>query len=202
MSNRTLFVRQLKAGVAVTAAGYATYFNSKYAYKLPEGMEGYVFGESLQKVYNAGDIVPMGTPLVLKAEQNNYLLDFAIGGTAPASASQLHGSDAATMTDVIVPGEYKYYGLSLNDAGDPYMVGFYWMADGGIAFENGAHKAFLAVPVTSGGSEAPAILFNENGATNVETIKAQEGVKKFIENGRILIEKNGITYDAMGRIVK
>ena len=203
-NTNTITITRLSTLITVSEAGYATYFNSAHGYKMPASMSGYVYNveNGLVKVINGKKYAPADMPLVLQAAEGTYELTFR-DDVAPIDVeSQLHGSDEATMTDVIVPGEYKYYGLSLDAENNVNMVGFYWIANNGAAFENGAHKAFLAVPVTSGGSEAPAILFNENGATNVETIKAQEGVKKFIENGRILIEKNGITYDTMGRIVR
>lgn len=42
----------------------------------------------------------------------------------------------------------------------------------------------------------------ENNATNVDAIGASEKAIKFIENGLILIKKDGIVYDALGRVVK
>ncbi|MBQ7672203.1 MAG: hypothetical protein IJS49_03910, partial [Paludibacteraceae bacterium] len=117
----------------------------------------------------------------------------------------LVGSDEAVMTNTLVSGNHIYYGLSLNSAGEASSVGFYWMAANGAAFENGAHKAFLAVPVLTYQQEflAPArILFNENGATGIENVESQEKAVKFIQNGQIYIQKNGVAYDAMGRVVR
>ena len=200
-------VAQSVAKVNVTEAGYATYFKGTKAYTMPTGMKGYVFNVAnrLEEAYNAGDIVPAATPLVLGAAEGTYDLVFTTGGVAPTANSLLVGSDEAVMTNTLVSGNHIYYGLSLNSAGEASSVGFYWMAANGAAFENGAHKAFLAVPVLTYQENflAPSrILFNENGATGIENVEGQEKAVKFIENGQIYIRKDGVVYDAMGRVIR
>ncbi len=202
-----IFYTQLTAKVDVTSAEYATYFKGTKAYTMPTGMKGYVFNVAnrLEEVYDAGDIVPAATPLVLGAAEGTYDLVFTTGGVAPTANSLLVGSDEAVMTNTLVSGDHIYYGLSLNSAGEASSVGFYWMAANGAAFENGAHKAFLAVPVLTYQEAflAPArILFNENGATGIENVEGQEKAVKFIQNGQIYIQKNGVVYDAMGRVIR
>ena len=200
-------VAQSVAKVNVTEAGYATYFKGTKAYTMPTGMTGYVFNVTnrLEEVYHAGDIVPAATPLVLGAAEGTYDLVFTTGGVAPGANSLLVGSDEAVMTNTLVSGNHIYYGLSLNSAGEASSVGFYWMAENGGEFENGAHKAFLAVPVLTYQQAflAPArILFNENGATGIENVEDQEKAVKFIQNGQIYIRKDGVVYDAMGRVIR
>ena len=66
-----------------------------------------------------------------------------------------------------------------------------------------AHKAFLLNP--EGSSPAPAIHleFNEeNNATNLNNLETSDKVVKFFENGKLLIMREGVVYDALGRIVK
>ena len=138
--------------------------------------------------------------MVLEAAAGTYDLVFTDPVAPKDLASQLHGSDAAGMTDVILPGSYVYYGLSLAQGDDPATVGFYYMATDGAAFENGAHKAFLALPA---GTPAPErILFHNNDATNIENVEGQEKAVKFIQNGQIFIRKDGVVYDAMGRVIR
>jgi hypothetical protein len=78
------------------------------------------------------------------------------------------------------------------------------MAQDGGAFPNKAHKAYLALMenVFDPAFLAPAILFNENNATNIENVEGQEKAVKFIQNGQIYIQKNGVVYDAMGRVIR
>lgn len=199
-------VAQSVAKVNVTEAGYATYFKGTKAYTMPTGMTGYVFNVAnrLEEVYAAGDVVPAATPLVLGAAEGTYDLVFTTGGVAPTANSLLVGSDEAVMTNTLVSGNHIYYGLSLNSAGEASSVGFYWMAENGGAFENAAHKAFLAVPVLTYQENflAPAIRFEENNATDIQNVEGQEKAVKFIQNGQIYIQKNGVVYDAMGRVIR
>lgn len=202
LNTNKVTITQLNATLDVTDAGYATYYNSTKAYTMPDGMTGYAFNvaNGLVEAYTEGQVVPADMPLVLEAPQGNYALEFTTGGTPVDLASQLHGSDAEAPTSSLVSGSHVFYGLSLAQGNDPATVGFYYMADGGAAFNNGAHKAFLAVPT---GSEAPErILFINNDATNINNIEGQEQAVKFIQNGQMFIKKNGVTYDALGRVVR
>lgn len=185
----------------VSAAGYASYYNSTEAYQVPNGMEGYVFNTSdgLVKEYESGKVVPAGTALILHAAAGKYPFVFATGGAAPTATNQLLGTDAATT----LPADANayFYGLSLNSDGDEGSVGLYWMNATGEAFTNGAHKAYLKVAKSS----APAryYLFNgENGATGISELQQGEKTCKFLENGRLFILKDGHVYDVTGRAVK
>ena len=185
--------------VAVSNAGYATYYNSAKAYKMPAGLEGYVYNvaNGLELAYEADAIVPKNVGLVIKAAEGMYYLPFAEGGDAPVAVNQLLGTDEAAITT----GGDVYYALSLNSSNDLNSVGFYWMEDGGAAFENGAHKAYLALSNTL----APArfYLFNgENNATELSNVEGADETMKFMRDGKVYILRNGVTYDALGRIVK
>ena len=185
----------------VSAAGYASYYNSVEAYRMPNGVEGYVFNTSdgLVKEYESGKVVPAGTALILHAAEGKYPFVFATGGAAPTATNQLLGTDA--VTTLPADANAYFYGLSLNSAGDEGSVGLYWMNATGEAFTNGAHKAYLKVAKSS----APAryYLFNgENGATGISELQQGEKTCKFLENGRIFILKDGHVYDVTGRAVK
>ena len=205
MNLMKITVTQSVAKVIVGQEGYATYYNSAKAYVMPTGMNGYVFNipAGLGEIaYAAGETVEAGRALVLKAAAGTYDLVFTDPVAPKDLATQLHGSDAAGMTDVILPGSYVYYGLSLDAAPNdtPESVGFYYMVADGAAFENGAHKAFLAIPTST---EAPErILFHNNDATNIENVEGMDQAVKFIENGQMFIKKNGVVYDMMGHAVK
>jgi hypothetical protein len=111
--------------------------------------------------------------------------------------NDLKGTDVAATTT----GGTYYYGLSLNLTSNPNSVGFYWMAAGGAAFTNGAHKAYLALNELPAGAPE-RILFNNNDATNINNIDAIEDAVKFMENGQLFIKKNGVIYNAVGAVVK
>lgn len=205
LNTQKISITQLSAYVEITSAGYATYYNSKKAYVIPADMAGYVFnfGTGLTEEYAGGSTVEAGRALVLGSDVAAIQELVFTDPVAPRDlASQLHGSDAAGMTNAILPGDYVYYGLSLDAAPNdtPESVGFYYMVADGAAFENGAHKAFLALPA---GTPAPErILFHNNDATNIENVEGMDQAVKFIENGQMFIKKNGVVYDMMGHAVK
>lgn len=188
--------------------GYATYYNSRKGYTMPTNVTGYAFnypGAGLTQAFTAGDDVPAGVALVLEGPAGTFDLVLKTGVPAVDLANQLRGTDADELTTAPGEGVYLFYGLSLAQPEpgllpDPKTVGFYWMAEDGAAFTNKAHKAYLALPENI---LAPSrILFQENDATGIENVEGQEKAVKFIENGQIFIRKDGVVYDAMGRVIR
>ncbi len=128
---------------------YGTYYNSTMAVTLPDGLQAATVDEenggvlTLNWRYNAGDVVPAGTAVLLKATSDMvYTLTEKIGdATAAPAGNLLKGTDEAALTT----GGTKYYALQNGANG----LGFYWMAADGAAFTNGANKAYLALPAAS-----------------------------------------------------
>lgn len=134
----------------LTTARYGTYYTED-AFVMPEGVTGYTItsedGLTLKfnKAYVAGAVVPAKTALVLKATEeltaNKEYTYTIVNSTAVAPTDNLlHGSVENATTNV--DGAHAYYKLA-NDPTDG--LGFYYGAEGGVAFTNGAHKAYLAV---------------------------------------------------------
>lgn len=134
----------------ITTARYGTYYTED-AFVMPEGVTGYTItsedGQTLKfnEAYVAGAVVPAKTALVLKATEeltaNKEYTYTIVNSTAVAPTDNLlHGSVAEATTNV--DGAHAYYKLA-NDPTDG--LGFYYGAEGGVAFTNGAHKAYLAV---------------------------------------------------------
>lgn len=134
----------------ITTARYGTYYTED-AFVMPEGVTGYTItsedGQTLKfnKAYVAGAVVPAKTALVLKATEeltaNKEYTYTIVNSTAVAPTDNLlHGSVENATTNV--DGAHAYYKLA-NDPTDG--LGFYYGAEGGVAFTNGAHKAYLAV---------------------------------------------------------
>ena len=189
--------------------GYATYYNGTKGYTMPANVTGYTFNYpgGLTERFTAGQDVPAGVALVLGGPAGTF--DLALKSNVEpilGLQNQLRGSDVDEPTTAPGEGVYLFYGLSLAAAPNdtPESVGFYWMAQDGGAFTNKAHKAYLALLENFLAPEflAPAILFNENNATNIENVEGQEKAVKFIQNGQIYIQKNGVVYDAMGRVIR
>ena len=164
-------VEETGYNLAVSAAGYATYFNSTKAYTLPAGVKGHIWEPSnaLVNTYAPGSVVPANEPLVIEAVEGNYALMFTTTTNEAATTNVLEGTDEATA--LTNDPDYYYYGLSLNADGDEGSVGFYWMNNTGAAFTNGAHKAYLklAKSIFSPSMSMSAFPFN-GSATGIDHI--------------------------------
>ena len=80
----------------------------------------------------------------------------------------LRGTDEDVSCE-LADAEYLYYQLSAKDG----EVGFYWGAEEGAPFTNGAHKAFLALTPDQA-AQAPAFYFSGT-STGISTV-AVDGV--------------------------
>ena len=135
--------------LAIDEAGYATCYSDK-AFIVPEGIEATTVTAAnndgtltMGWEYQAGDIVPAGTGILLRGEPNSYAAyQYANLPAAAPEANLLRGSVEATMTE----GGDKYYKLTYATVNDERILGFFWDAEGGVAFMNAAGKAYLALP--------------------------------------------------------
>lgn len=176
-------VEETGYNLAVSAAGYATYFNSANAFTMPTGATGYVWDEGkIEFAYDSEDNVPANEPLVVKAPTGNYALlfsSFTDETLKSAGMNDLEGTDVAT--DITDDDAYYFYGLSLNASHDPASVGFYWMNPTGAAFTNGAHKAYLKLDKnTFVGSQAVNGFPFNGSTTGIEQIEAGADAKNAI----------------------
>ena len=148
-----------------TTEGYATYYNSK-SFVLPSGLTAAIVKEAdkqngelrLEWKYNAGDVIPGATALLIHGDKGTYQLK-APAAEAESQKSKvsvlsvdtenlLQGSDEDSETKGTEEGvPYYFYKLSyLTDAesGDK-VLGFYWGATSGKPFTNKANHAYLAL---------------------------------------------------------
>lgn len=160
-----------KTPITISAAGYATYYNSAKACTLPAGCKGYVFYKGkLQNMYNGLDPVPANEPLVIKAVEDTHVLNFTTTGQKSLKSkglNDLEGTDEETA--LLADEAYYFYGLSLNKASELSSVGFYWMNETGAAFTNGAHKAYLKLAKSNA---ARAYVFGDE-ETAIESVEAE-----------------------------
>lgn len=180
-SNSRFFLDEIQVKeypkVDISAVGYSTYYNSKYAYIMPEGVEGYVAyydgGEwKLECAYNEDDVVPAGEALVLKGDEGAYIL---YAGSSDGETWTSVGMNALRGTDEKTALEADYgayfYALTLNSKNDANSIGFYWMNKDGAAFTNGAHKAYLKVEKSQfdSGAKMGGFAFGE-AVTGIESV--------------------------------
>lgn len=166
---------ELVGRVKVSSAGYATYFNSYYAYTMPDGMEGYRASINsgtctFIKSYEPGDAVPAGEPLLLKAAAGTYGLTRAI--TSDESYKNTYSNDfegaayalSAAQMATANPTASKYYALMNGSHG----VGFYWANATGNAFDIPARRVYL--PVSS--DNKAAFIIEDNEITDIDYMPA------------------------------
>ena len=183
---------------------YATFF-APYDTKLPSGVtasKGVLEGNMLNLSDFNSDVIPANTPVVLTASASGEFTIHATletPGTAASESNSLSGKATETlisnMSAEIGTGTLMVLGVSAAN-----RAGFYALQNAVTTVR--ANRAYLIIP---GGTSAPSairIVDEENNATNIEELEASETAVKFIENGKLLIKKNGIVYDMTGRMVK
>ena len=198
----------------LTTARYGTYYTED-AFVMPEGVTGYTItsegGQTLKfnEAYMAGAVVPAKTALVLKATEEltankEYTYTIVNSDEVAPADNLLHGSVEEATTNV--EGAKAYYKLANPTEG----LGFYYGAENGGAFKNGAHKAYLAVKtetlsqmrgfsfdsMTTGINHVVAnaehakstVIYDLNGRRRVNSLNAAaKGV--YIVNGKKVIVK-------------
>lgn len=181
---------------------YCTFFHSGRAFQLPAGAEAYVATVSLEalnltKVANGGDVIPAGKALILKANSNT--IELANPSDAPiaiTAENDLLGKDFEE--DAPAANCYVFSGHSTDYSVEG--VGFYLYEGAKL----GANKAYVIL--NSGSNPAPRrlpfVFAGEQGTTAIDNTNAEFKSIKTIENGALIIEKNGVRYNAMGQIVK
>ena len=177
---------------------YSTFYHSANKYALPEDVEAFVADLSgsdlvLTKIAVTGQTIPSNTAVILRranSPEDIQLIPSNAEAVTFTAHNSLQGVDMATAAPA------NCYVLS---GTAQYGVGFYRI----LGSELKAHKAY----VIYNGSAAPKrmrFVFNqEQTATGVESVRSSAiSSQKLIENGQLIIIKNGVRYNAQGQIVK
>ena len=199
MNNNTIIEA---AKIKISNVGYATYYTSAGSYSLPAGVTAQIVtaaGASSLTLGDAFSEVQKSCAVLINGPEGTYMCELNTSGTAFSGTNLLHGTDAQTP----ISGEgYKYYKLANGASG----LGWYY--DGannttGATLTNHAHKAYLAIPNVGGAPERPFIPLVSDTTTDIETIEngAITTQKRFV-NGRLLIIRDGVTYDVTGNVVR
>lgn len=190
--------------ITIPASGYATYYNATIPYELPAGLTGYIYhnGESepvFSKAYDPNAIVPQDEALVLGGAPGTYTLhplatderDVVI--PSKTADNLLHGTATRTLT-ASLKGEHTFF-MALN-----MNVGEFWQYTGEYF---PASRAYLLIDHDSDTDilRIPVRIDETETATDLEAVETDKAVK-YIENGQLLIRKNGRVYNAMGQMVK
>ncbi len=172
--------------LAVGATGYATLYYSNFDLVVPENAEAYTFRSEEgalreSETYAAGEVIPAGEAVVVHTLNGlSSTLNFKKGiATVDCDArSQLAGTDEETK--IASDADYYFYGLSLNSNSDINSVGFYWMVDGGAAFTNGAHKAYLKILKSEFAGQPVRGFAFKGTATGVESVESSNNAPQAI----------------------
>ena len=159
----------------VSAAGYATFYDSQSAYSLPSALKASIVSGISSGRLNyqtvSGNVVPKATAVLIEASQKQaatYTLTSTDTDGSAVGTNLLHGSDNATTT--AATGDNLYYKLAYGPSGTSQAnsFGWSWGAQNGAPFLIEAHRAWLAIPKGSG---ARAYLI-DGSETKIEDVDA------------------------------
>ena len=192
-------VQEETVPVTIDAAEYATLYYSDKAFEIPEGVTAHIVTsvEGGKIVFEElSGVIPAGTAVVLNGPQGTYDFKVVNDNSETPLYNMLRGFDFPHLTE----GGDMYYKLTvMND-----KVGFYWGEENGEAFENGAHKAYLALTadeakemgyvfdglvteIRSIGTETVNGKIYTIGGVRVKADKLQKGI--YIVNGKKMVVK-------------
>ena len=183
VNNRTYPIDEVE--VTLSEYGYATFYYSDGYYALPEGLSAMVvsglFDEKLvYEIIATGSengIVPAGVPVVLVSDDRKagvYKLTLTDRCPKYIGLNLLMGSDVETQT--FAENSSRFYKLAYGPAGTDLsdVIGWYWGAAYGGAFNIEAHKAWLALPKTATKGITGFTLYGDaTFVKEVETDKAE-----------------------------
>ena len=187
---------------------YSTFFHSTQNYKLTnDGTQAFIADLSgsdlvLTEIAKGAQVIPANTavilrktgsadPVVLTPTEEN-------GVSVNPDDNSLEGVDVATpVTDIAGLTTTNCYVLS---GTAQYGVGFYRILGNQLK----AHKAYVIYNGSQ--SNAPRrmrFVFNqEQVVTGIDNANADIKAEKRIENGQLIIIKNGVRYNVQGQVIK
>ena len=177
--------------LTISAAGYATLYYSDRALKVPEDVTAKTYkvvdGKLAEsKTYASGSKIPKGEAVVLKGAPGEYTFKVTSTPEPKDADNMLKGSDVEEPT---TGGNY-YYALQAKAADGSGGPGMYWMVDGGGAFMNGAHKAYMALPEMFddaqevGGAKSFYLFEDATGIYNAQADGEAAKMKRFNMSGQ------------------
>lgn len=143
--------------LTISAARHATLYYSNKAFTIPQGVVARTYKIEdnmlkLSKKYVSGDVLPKDMAVVLEADEGRYTFWMTEKQGEKDEKNVLKGTDDNSQTT----GGTIYYGFSNGKRG----VGFYWRKADGGAFENGAHKAYIAYTPSSTAQAKSYLVFD------------------------------------------
>ena len=186
---------------------YSTFFHSTQNYKLTnDGTQAFIADLSgndlvLTEIANGTQVIPANTAVILRktgSAEPVVLTPTEENGVSFSAHNSLEGVDVATpIASIDGLTQDNCYVLS---GTDQYGVGFYRILGNQLK----AHKAYVIYNGSQ--SNAPRrmrFVFNqEQVATGIDNANADIKAEKRIENGQLIIIKNGVRYNVQGQVIK
>ncbi|MDO4824072.1 MAG: hypothetical protein Q4A08_07895 [Bacteroidales bacterium] len=181
--------------VSLNDDGYATFSAKNASFIATAGITAYkaaVNGELITLTALEGNI-PAGTGVMLYGETGGTKVDLPVATSG--DAADVTGNDLKPTT--------------LSDGSLAEMESNVWALGDGNQFLQYTGAAFIhnrAYLVHEKATEAKAmrIVFDDDEATGIDTTISEKSTRdgKFIENGNIVIIKNGMKYNVAGQVIK
>jgi len=191
-----VLVRLKSVSKEITSAGWATYC-SPYALDLANATgltNAYIVTGATGSVLSTTSVkdgtIPANTGILIEAPEGTVTIPVVASSSTNVEGNELVG--VTVDTPIVADAGYVLMGSP--------KVGFYQNAN---AFTVGANTAYLPASFAAGARSAYFFGGDITGVDNVEAAaeaKAQNG--KFIENGKLVIVKNGQKFNAAGQQVK
>lgn len=125
---------------------YATMYYHDRSLIVPEGITAYTYGLAdgklfVDREYKTDDVIPAATAVLLKADTaGDYTFEITNEEGRISQRNVLRGTPVKKLTEA--GRGMKYYVLTTKDS----RLAFYMRNEAAAAFENEAHKAYLAIP--------------------------------------------------------
>ena len=200
--NVTIDKGEATVSVDLNADGYAT-FCSEYPLDFTNA-SGYTAWEVSSANTSTGVVTFSQVTGKIKGGEGILLKGTANAKVTIASANSSTILDDNMLVGCLAPtylvGNDKMYVMVYNTTNSE--TEFQKLATGtNITFP--ANKAYLDLDLAPASApERFRIAFEENNATNINSIEAVDEVVKFIQDGQLFIKRNGVVYDAMGRVIR
>ena len=194
--------------VNVTVARNFTANDGYYTLCVPFDMQASVIGKAYQiaAITEAGDggvnveftevtDIVAGQPYLIEpsANLNGFTVEnVTIDNSTPAAVTVSGAGVSITMQ-----GTYSR---------DAQTNGLYWVGNGGYLYNDNKWKnalcAYFNISTSSGVAPRMRVVAGENAATGLDNITTGAKVVKTIENGQLIIIRNGEKFNVQGQLVK
>ncbi|MBQ4507609.1 MAG: leucine-rich repeat domain-containing protein [Paludibacteraceae bacterium] len=174
---------------------YSTFFDSQVKYELPAGVEAYVATISgdaltLTKIAVAGQTIPANNAVIFRATANEFTLT-----PSTADAVTFSATNSLQGTDIEINNVSDCYVLSDEDG----VIGFYKYT-GSLLH---AHKAYITYTAPNNAPRRMRFIFaEEQNTTALDNAETDNMSVKVIENGQLVIIRNGVRYNAAGQVIE